>query len=121
MARRNIQGKDLYMLPIPAKEILIDKAFRKLTEREFAFWVMCCCYALLHENKITLEELKDYHFPMFPDVDAYDELFEGIKHLFDEPDGNGIFMSTEVAWASQKAHERSEIATHANKVRWAKE
>lgn len=121
MARRNIQGKDLYMLPIPAKEILIDKAFRKLTERELAFWVMCCCFALLHENKITLDELKGYHFPMFPDVDAYDELFEGIKHLFEEPDGNGVFFSPEVLWASQKAQERKEIAMHANKVRWGKE
>jgi hypothetical protein len=58
---------------------------------------------------------------MFRNVDDYDALFESIKHLFVEPDSNGIFMSTEVAWATQKAHVRSAIAKLASNARWGKE
>ena len=121
MARRNLGGKDLYMLPIPAKEILINIDFRKLTPEQFSFWLMCGCFALTHQNKITLQDLKAYRFIMFQNVAEYDTLFDSIKHLFVEPDGNGIFFSPEVQWALVKAYERSEKGKFASKMRWEKQ
>ena len=121
MAQRNLGGKDLYMLPIPAKELLINIDFRKLSPEQLSFWVMCGCFALTHHNRITLQGLKDYRFTMFPNIDDYDVLFSSIKHLLVELDGNGIYFSPEVQWALVKAHERSEKGKHASKIRWENE
>lgn len=120
MVRGNLGGKDLYMLPIPAKEILISMDFRKLTPEQLSFWIMCGCFALTHGNKITLQDLKAYSFTMFRNAEDYDLLFDSIKHLLVESDDKGIFLSPEVQWALIKANERSEKGKHASKIRWEK-
>ena len=112
---------DMYILPIKAKEVLTRLEYRRLAPEELSFWFLCGCFALLHDNRLSLSLLKEYGLPGFKDSSKYDELWMKVKHLFEGPDKEGFYTSAEVTWALNKTRSRQAASKKANKARWNKQ
>ena len=109
---------DMYILPIKVKEILTRLEYRRLAPEELSFWFLCDCFALLHDNRLSLSMLKEYGLPGFKDSSKYDELWMKVKHLFEGPNKEGFYTSAEVTWALNKTRSRQVASKKGNKARW---
>lgn len=120
MSSRKQDKKDFFILPINAKEVLFRLEYRKMTPTDYAFYNQCCCFALTHENRLTLSDLKEYGLPTFPDRSKYDELWFNINHLLERYDESEVYGSKEAASAFARAHkltERSKSGNAAKKIK----
>ena len=111
---------DMYILPIKAKEVLTLLKYRRLAPEELSFWFLCGCFALLHDNRLSLSLLKEYGLPGFKDSSKYDDLWMKVKHLFEGPNKEGFYTSAEVTWALNKTRSRQVASEKGNKARWPK-
>lgn len=111
---------DMYILPIKAKEVLTRLEYRRLAPEELSFWFLCGCFALLHDNRLSLSMLKEYGLPGFKDSSKYDELWMKVKHLFEGPNKEGFYTFSEVTWALNKTRSRQVASKKGNKARWPK-
>ena len=109
---------DMYILPIKVKEILTRLEYRRLAPEELSFWFLCGCFALLHDNRLSLSILKEYGPPGFKDSSKYDELWIKVKHLFEGPNKEGFYTSAEVTWALNKTRSRQVASKKGNTARW---
>lgn len=111
---------DMYILPIKAKEILTRLEYRRLAPEELSFWFLCSCFALLHDNRLSLSLIKEYGLPGFKDSSKYDALWMKVKHLFEGPNKEGFYTSVDVTWALNKSRSRQVASKKGNAARWVK-